>query len=256
MPALYLGHGAPALLDDPIWPTQLAEWANDLPRPKAILIVSAHWEEAPLTLAATTQVPLVYDFYGFPRRYYEVTYPAPGAPELANEVRKLVSGLMPTRDDPDRGLDHGAFVPLLMMYPNADIPVLQISMPSEDPRVLLAVGRRLAPLRDQGVLIVGSGFLTHSFEAIRQSMLLGVDAPPSWIGEFDQWAAEVLARKDIDSLLDYRRTAPAVALAHPTVDHFIPLFITLGASLEDGLDSSTRITGFWKANSKRSLEFS
>ncbi len=255
MPALYLGHGAPAVLDDPVWPSQLSAWAADLRRPKAILIVSAHWQEAPLTLAATTQVPLVYDFYGFPRRYYEVTYPAPGAPDLADQVRRLLSDFMPTRDEPDRGLDHGAYVPLLAMYPNADIPVLQISMPSEDPRVLLEIGRRLAPLRDQGVLIVGSGFLTHSFEAIRLSMLLGVDSPPRFIGEFDQWAAEALARKDIDSLLDYRRTAPAAALAHPTVDHFIPLFITLGASLDDGLDSSTRITGFWKANSKRSLEF-
>jgi 4,5-DOPA dioxygenase extradiol len=256
LPALYLGHGAPPLMDDPLWPVQLNQWANDLPRPKHILIVSAHWEEAPLTIGATTQVPLVYDFYGFPRRYYEVTYPSPGAPELADKVRKLVKDLTPTADDPYRGLDHGAYVPLLAMYPEADIPVLQISMPSEDPRVLVEVGKRLAPLRDEGVLILGSGFLTHSFEAIRLSMLTGRETPPSWISEFDAWAAEALARRDIDSLLDYRRTAPAVALAHPTVDHFIPLFIALGASLEDGAAASTRIDGFWMANSKRSIEFS
>jgi 4,5-DOPA dioxygenase extradiol len=255
MPALFVGHGAPALMDDALWPDQLADWARDLPRPQAILTVSAHWEEAPLTIAATRTVPLIYDFYGFPRRYYEVTYPAPGAPELADQVRRLVSDLMPTADDPERGLDHGAYVPLLAMYPNADIPVLQISLPSEDPRVLLEVGRRLTLLRDQGVLIMGSGFLTHSFEAIRLSMMLGRDTPPSWISEFDQWAAEALARKDVDTLLDFRHTAPAAALAHPTVDHFIPLFITLGASLEDGADSTTRIEGYWKANSKRSLEF-
>jgi 4,5-DOPA dioxygenase extradiol len=255
MPALYVSHGAPPLMDDALWPGQLADWARDLPRPKAILTVSAHWEEAPLMIGATHTVPLVYDFYGFPRRYYEVTYPAPGAPELAEQIRRLVADLTPTANDPERGLDHGAYVPLLAMYPEADIPVLQISLPSEDPRTLLEVGRRLAPLRDQGVLIMGSGFLTHSFEAIRLSMRLGTETPPSWIGEFDHWAAEVLARQDIDALLDYQRTAPAVALAHPTVDHFIPLFIALGASLEDGAASTTRIEGYWKANSKRSLEF-
>jgi 4,5-DOPA dioxygenase extradiol len=256
MPTLYLGHGAPPLMDDPLWPRQLERWARDLPRPTAILIVSAHWEEAPLTIGATRTVPLVHDFYGFPRRYYEVTYPAPGAPDLAGQVRRLVADLTPTADDPERGLDHGAYVPLLAMYPATDIPVLQISMPSEDPRVLLEVGRRLAPLRDQGVLIIGSGFLTHSFEAIRLSMLTGREGPPSWIGEFDNWAAEALAAADVDGLLDYRRRAPAVALAHPTVDHFIPLFVALGASLDDGAASTTRIDGYWKANSKRSLEFS
>lgn len=255
MPTLYMGHGAPALMDDPVWPAQLAAWGQDLPRPKAILIVSAHWEEMPLMIGATSSVPLIYDFYGFPRRYYEVTYPAPGAPELAEQVRRLVGDFVPVAHDPERGLDHGAYVPLLAMYPRADIPVLQISMPSEDPRVLLEIGRRLAPLREQGVLIVGSGFLTHSFEAIRIAMLTGAEGPVSWIAEFDQWAAEALARQDIDSLLDYRRTAPAVALAHPTVDHFIPLFIALGASLEHGARGETRIDGFWKANSKRSLEF-
>src|SRR4051812_28965023 len=202
MPALYVGHGAPALMDDALWPGQLAAWAADLPRPRAIVIVSAHWEEAPLMIGATRTVPLIYDFYGFPRRYYEVTYPSPGAPDLAAQVRALVSDLVPTADDPERGLDHGAYVPLLAMYPLADVPVLQISMPSEDPRLLLEVGRRLAPLRDQGVLIVGSGFLTHSFEAIRIAMMTGQEGPLSWISEFDQWAAEALARQDIDALLN------------------------------------------------------
>jgi 4,5-DOPA dioxygenase extradiol len=255
MPAIYLGHGAPPLMDDPLWPVQLKDWATSLPKPKSILVVSAHWEEAPLTIGATTPVPLVYDFYGFPRRYYEVTYPSPGAPELAQQVRKLVSDLTPTADDPTRGLDHGAYVPLLAMYPEADVPVLQISMPSLNSRALLEVGRRLAPLRDEGVLIMGSGFLTHSFDAIRLSMITGREEPPNWIDEFDQWAAEALARRDVDQLLDYRRTAPAVALAHPTVDHFVPLFVALGASVDEGAASNTRIDGFWMANSKRSIEF-
>jgi 4,5-DOPA dioxygenase extradiol len=113
MPALYLSHGAPPLADDPAWPAELAAWSRDLPKPKAILVISAHWEEAPLALGATTTVPLVYDFWGFPERYYQVTYAAPGAPELAGKVRKLLrSAATPVLDVPDRGLDHGAHVPL------------------------------------------------------------------------------------------------------------------------------------------------
>ena len=121
-PALYLGHGAPPLVDDPVWPGELAQWAKDLPKPKAILVVSAHWEESPLTIGATTPVPLVYDFYGFPEKYYRVTYPQPGAPWLAERVRQLIGKSTPTADEPLRGLDHGAYVPLTVMYPEAEIP--------------------------------------------------------------------------------------------------------------------------------------
>ena len=154
--------------------------------------------------------------------------------------------------DENRGLDHGAYVPLTVMYPNADIPVLQISLPSANPRVLLEVGRRLAPLRDEGVLIMGSGVMTHSFDAIRRSRQ---GAPiPNALLEFDAWAAEALARKDLDTLVNYRRTAPALSYAHPTVDHFVPLFIALGASLDDGGEARTQIDGYWMANSKRSVE--
>jgi 4,5-DOPA dioxygenase extradiol len=121
-------------------------------------------------------------------------------------------------------------------------------MPSEDPRVLVEVGRRLAPLRDEGVLIMGSGFMTHSFAAMRESEL------PAAIREFDGWAAGALARRDLDSLLEYRRTAPAARYAHPTVDHFVPLFVALGASLESGAEARTAIDGYWFSNSKRSIE--
>jgi len=254
MPAVYLAHGAPPLLDDPIWPGELAEWGKRLPRPKAILVVSAHWESAPVTIGATTPVPLVYDFYGFPARYYEMTYAAPGAPWLAERVRKLLSDVSPTADEPTRGLDHGAYMPLLAMYPEADVPVLQISMPSEDPRMLMEIGRRLAPLRDEGVLIMGSGFLTHSFDAARLAVQ-GGPAVVRAVAEFDQWAAEALAHRDIDALLDYRHTAPALQYAHPRVDHFVPLFIALGASIEDGALADTQIEGFWLGNSKRSIQF-
>jgi len=254
MPALFLGHGAPPLVDDPIWPVQLAEWSARLPRPKAILVVSAHWEEAPVTLGATTPVPLVYDFWGFPEKYYRVTYPAPGAPELAQRIRQLLGTETFVAQDPTRGLDHGAYVPLTVMYPDADVPVLQMSMPSEDPHVLLEVGWRLAPLRDEGVLIMGSGFMTHSFDAIRR-MRMGVPGVPNALVEFDAWAAEALARRDLDTLLDYRTTAPGLAYAHPTVDHFVPLFIALGASLDADAVSRTAVDGYWMANSKRSLQF-
>src|SRR5215472_1374726 len=142
MPAIYLSHGAPPLADDALWTGQLATWSAALPRPASVLMVSAHWEAAPLALGATRTVPLVYDFWGFPERYYQVTYPAPGAPGLAQDVRKLLRAAnMPITDLPDRGLDHGAYVPLVEMYPQADVPVLQISMPSLDPKELFEIGR-------------------------------------------------------------------------------------------------------------------
>ena len=248
LPAVYLSHGAPPLIDDPIWSRELVDWGERLGRPSAILVVSAHWESAPLTIGATRTVPLVYDFYGFPRRYYEITYPSPGAPELAERVRRLAGELTPVAEDPDRGLDHGAYTPLLFMYPRADVPVLQISMPSEDPLALIEIGRRLAPLRDEGVLIMGSGFMTHSFA------VFGEAAPPAPIREFDAWAEEALARRDLDTLIDFQRTAPAARFAHRTLDHFVPLFVALGASLESGTDATTAIDGFWFNNSKRSVE--
>lgn len=253
LPALYLGHGAPPLVDDPVWPGELARWSSELARPKAILVVSAHWEESPLTIGATRPVPLVYDFYGFPEKYYRVTYPAPGAPWLADRVRQLVGPDTAVADEPARGLDHGAYVPLTVMYPDADVPVLQISMPSLDAAELLALGRKLAPLRDEGVLIMGSGFMTHGLPFLRD---FRTDAPPpSWSKEFDAWAAETLAKGDVDALLDYRRRAPGLPYAHPTVDHFVPLFVALGASLEQVDRGRTVIDGYFLGLSKRSLQF-
>lgn len=253
MPVLYISHGAPPLADHPTWPKQLAAWSRDLPKPKAILIVSAHWESAPLTIGATRPVPLVYDFYGFPERYYRVRYPAPGAPELAQRVRQLLSGAdLPVRDDPARGLDHGAYVPLVEMYPDADIPVLQISMPSLDPVVLLEVGRRLGPLRDEGVLIIGSGFMTHNLRLARFGA--GEQVPPSWSAEFDAWANESVGSREIDALLDFEHKAPAARMAHPTTDHFVPLFVSLGAVLDKPYESRSVIDGYEWGLSKRSFE--
>jgi len=254
MPVLYLSHGAPPLADDRVWTRELASWSADLPKPAAILIVSAHWENAPLTLGATTTVPLIYDFWGFPDRYYSVTYAAPGAPALAESVRKLLAGPgMSVHDDPDRGLDHGAYVPLVEMYPEADVPVLQISMPSLDPTVLMEVGRRLAPLRDEGVLIIGSGFFTHNLSAI--TMADPAVAAPGWSAEFDGWGQETLAARDFDALADFLHKAPSGRLAHPRTEHFAPLFVSIGASLDSPDAPRSVIDGYWYGLSKRSVQF-
>ncbi len=253
MPALYLSHGAPPLVDDALWVSELAAWAKGLPKPKAILVVSAHWESAPLTIGSTTTgTPLTYDFGGFARKYYEVTYRSPGAPDLA----KLVADLMPDNEqvahDEGRGLDHGAYVPLTVMYPDADVPVLQISMPTLDPERLLHLGERLRPLRDQGVLIIGSGFTTHGLPFLRDPSPRA--QAPGWSAEFDAWAAERLSAGDVDGLIDFRSKAPGMPYAHPTIEHFAPLFVTLGASSEPDQIPQQVIDGFWMGLSKRSLQ--
>jgi 4,5-DOPA dioxygenase extradiol len=251
MPALYIGHGAPPLLDDPVWSGQLADWARDLPRPKAILIVSAHWESAPVMLSATAPgTPLVYDFGGFPQKYYEMTYETPDAAALAARVTAMLPGEV--HQHASRGLDHGAWVPLKIMYPAGDIPVLQMSLPTQDPGRLLELGRRLRPLRDEGVLVIGSGFLTHGLPFLREWR---IDAEaPGWSRDFDAWAAEALARGDVDLLASYRAKAPGMPYAHPTVEHFTPLFVTLGAATDPEAPGDQRIDGYWMGLAKRSLQ--
>ncbi|GAA0472547.1 dioxygenase [Paractinoplanes deccanensis] len=251
MPALFLSHGAPPLVDDARWVSQLRDLAAGLPRPRAILMASAHWESAPLMLGATEPAPLVYDFGGFERKYYEVTYPAPGAPELATRVE----GLMPDTERvarTNRGLDHGAYVPLTVMYPDADIPVLQMSLPTLEPDALLEIGRRLAPLRDEGVLIIGSGFTTHGLPFLRDWRPDA--AAPGWSREFDAWAAEALARGAVDELAAFRDRAPGMPYAHPTIEHFAPMFLTLGASDDPERAPEQPIDGFWMGLAKRSFQ--
>jgi 4,5-DOPA dioxygenase extradiol len=250
MPALYIGHGAPPLLDDPLWSGQLARWAQDLPRPQAILVVSAHWESAPVMLSAN-QAPVVYDFGGFAPRYYQMTYESPDASALAQRVAAMMPATEPVHQHPSRGLDHGAWVPLTIMYPEADIPVLQMSLPTQDPYRLLAIGARLASLRDEGVLVIGSGFLTHGLPFLTD---FRIDAKaPSWSVEFDAWAAEALSRGDVEELASYRDRAPGMPYAHPTVEHYTPLFITLGAATDPGAPGDQVIDGYWMGLSKRSL---
>ncbi|WP_232678204.1 dioxygenase [Nocardioides sp. R-C-SC26] len=251
IPALYIGHGAPPLLDDPIWSGELAAWARDLPHPRAILIVSAHWESAPVMLTASG-APLVYDFGGFDPKYFQMTYATPDSTSLARRIAAMMPAGEPVHQHTSRGLDHGAWVPLKIMYPDADIPVVQMSLPTSDPVRLLALGERLRPLRDEGVLIVGSGFLTHGLPFLRD---WSIDAAaPGWSSDFDAWAAEALARGDVDALADFRHQAPGLPYAHPTVEHLTPLFVTLGAASDPTSPGEQRIDGFWMGLSKRSLQ--
>ncbi len=254
LPALFLGHGAPPLFDDPLWIRQLFDWSQSLPTPRAILMISAHWEQAPLRLSATgAAVPLVYDFAGFAQRYFTMTYPTPDAAWLAGRVASLMPSDEPVHQDPDRGLDHGAWVPLKIMYPYADVPVLQLSIPTHDPARLLELGRRLRPLRHEGVLIIGSGFMTHGLPYLGHREFVD-NVVPTWSSEFDLWAADALAAGDLDTLADYRNRAPGMPYAHPTVEHFIPLFLTLGAATDPGRPVETTIEGYKFGLAKRSFE--
>jgi 4,5-DOPA dioxygenase extradiol len=250
MPVLFQAHGAPPLLDDPGWINELAAWGKALPRPVAIVTVSAHWEERPLSIGATEPLPLIYDFYNFPERFYRLQYPSPGAPAVAQRIRELLAAAsISCVDEPARGLDHGAYIPLMCMYPAADIPVLQISLPSEQPAELWAVGQALAPLRAEGVLLIGSGFITHNLRA------LSLRQTPAWASDFDSWTADVLARRDVDALFDYRQRAPGVRESLPTHEHFVPLIVAAGAAADASIQFP--ITGWWwgGAMTRRSVQF-
>ena len=252
LPALYISHGAPPLFEDTPWMEALFGWATSLPKPRAILIVSAHWESAPLSLSASAaHTDLVYDFGGFDPMYYRMRYDTPDASELAGMVTAAVPDGDTVHEHTSRGLDHGAWVPLKVMYPDADVPVLQLSLPTQDPQRLLDLGARLRVLRDEGVLVIGSGFMTHGlpFVDFRRP-----DIVPGWSRDFDEWAAAALQRGDIEELSRYRSGAPGMPYAHPTVDHYIPLFITLGAATDPEASVKTTIEGWMYGLSKRSFE--
>lgn len=251
LPTLFVGHGAPTLAVDPIRGMQVASISRSIPRPTSILAISAHWETRAPTIGAVQQRPLVYDFTGFPEALYHSRYPSPAATELSRRVEHLLRGFNVARA-PERGLDHGVWVPLLHMYPTADIPVLQLSLPGRLASIeLLKIGAALAPLRAEGVLIMGSGSLTHN---LRLSRYEDPDPPPAWAVEFDQWVEGVLQRWDIDALADYRRRAPALHVAHPTEEHFLPLLVAAGAATVTRPNVRFPVTGFeHRALSRRSV---
>jgi 4,5-DOPA dioxygenase extradiol len=228
-PTLFISHGAPTLAIEPgqIGP-RLAALAKDLPRPRAILVASAHWFSRGVEVMTHPRPVTVHDFGGFPPELYRIRYPAPGAPDVAREViAELRNAGIAARGNDQQGFDHGTWVPLLHMYPGADIPVIQISLGAHDgPEETFRLGQALAAIRNRGVLVIGSGSLTHNLHEFR----IGVTAVAPYIGEFSGWIRQTLQQNDLESLLDYRRRAPHAVRAHPTEDHLLPLFFALGAA--------------------------
>ena len=228
LPSVFVSHGAPTLpLEDIPARTFLEGLGRELGRPEAVLCVSAHWETVDPVLSLAEAPETIHDFYGFPDALYRLTYPAPGAPDLAGRATALLadSGLdaVPVEG---RGLDHGAWVPLLLMYPEAEVPVTQLSVQTADgPAAHVALGRALQPLRAEGVLILGSGGAVHNLREWRA----GETVVPGWAQGFDDWLAEKVEAGAVADLVDYRTRAPEGARAHPTEEHFLPLFVALGA---------------------------
>lgn len=233
-PAVFVSHGAPTLaLETGTTRGFLADLGAELPAPRAILVLSAHWESAVPAVSMAERPETIHDFYGFPRALYEMRYPAPGAPQLAQQVRELLGNAGLAADVvPDRGLDHGAWVPLMLMYPQADIPVTQLALQTAlGPAHHLRLGEALRPLRDDGVLILASGSVTHNLREFGRHDYAG--PPPDWVSGFNDWLAQGLVAADRESLLDYRSRAPHAARNHPTEEHLLPLFAALGAATPD-----------------------
>jgi 4,5-DOPA dioxygenase extradiol len=212
----------------------LQELGKTLDRPKAIVVVSAHWETRGGPAVSLAQRPeTIHDFGGFPRALFEMQYPAPGAPDAAQRAAALLEAQgIPVSRSAERGLDHGAWVPLRLMYPDADIPVTQLSVVrGASPAAHEALGQALAALRNEGVLVVGSGSLTHNLYEFRGQ---GIDAPvPNWVSEFEAWMKARLENSDRAALLDYRRVAAFAVQNHPTEEHLLPLFVAMGAAGAD-----------------------
>jgi 4,5-DOPA dioxygenase extradiol len=235
LPSLYISHGSPmtALHPGQVG-VRLAELAAALPRPKAVVIATAHWLAHKPSVGGAAKPETIHDFYGFPRELFEIQYPAPGAPAVAAQVMQLLehANLSPALDA-THGLDHGAWVPLRLLYPHADIPVVPISIqPNLGPAHTYAVGQALAPLREEGVLIIGSGSITHNLHDFRAGYSKEHEAP--YVRPFISWIEQKMLAGDVEALLDYRKQAPFAERAHPTDEHLLPLYVALGAAGERG----------------------
>ena len=229
LPAVFVSHGAPTFAIEPgLAGAQLRALGRALGQPKAILVVSPHWMTRGVEITATAHPETVHDFGGFPRALYAIQYPAPGSPELAVQAQEaLLSRGIAASLDTRRGLDHGAWVPLLHMYPEADVPVAQVSIPFDtDEAKALALGRALAPLASEGVLIVGSGSLTHNLYEFR----MGDAKEASYAREFSEWIRQAVVQGDTDRLVAALEQAPHASRAHPTTEHFLPLLVAAGAA--------------------------
>ncbi|HEX7968070.1 MAG TPA: class III extradiol ring-cleavage dioxygenase [Stellaceae bacterium] len=228
LPSLFVSHGAPTLALDAGETGAAWQWcARSLPRPKAVLCISAHWTTADPAVSGPAHNDTIHDFYGFPAPLYQIAYPVPGDPALAERVSGLLAAAgMRAGIDRTRGLDHGAWVPLRLMYPEADVPTVQLSVqPGRDAAWHYRMGAALEPLRAEGVLILGSGGAVHNLRSVAWE---GGPAP-AWAQDFDEWLATALAEGREAELLDWQR-APHARQAQPTDEHFLPLFVAWGAA--------------------------
>lgn len=235
LPTVFISHGSPMHALEAGASATGRAWRSlgaRLPRPRAILIASAHWETGQPALTGAERPETIHDFYNFPPPLYEIRYPAPGAPEIARRARQLLAAAgFAASIDPQRGLDHGAWTPLLYAYPEADVPVAQVSVQTAlGPRHHLALGAALAPLSHEGVLILGSGHLTHNLRELRSVRETGSGRAEPYVAEFQAWVRECIEAHDYDRLADYRRLSPAGVRAHPSEEHFLPLFVAVGAA--------------------------
>ncbi len=232
LPTLFISHGSPMLAVEPgVYGAAWTNIAQALPRPEAILVVSAHWTTRQPVLSAASAPATLHDFGGFPAALYELCYPAPGAPTLAEQVAKLLTEAdIPVGIAPDRGLDHGAWVPLQQMYPEADIPVTQLSVqPELSAEWHMRLGEALRPLREQNVLIMGSGSLTHNLREFHFDEF-NTDVADDYVHAFQDWMHECLQGNDRKALLNWLQEAPQAQRAHPTSEHLLPLFVAYGAA--------------------------
>ncbi|MCB9589456.1 MAG: dioxygenase [Polyangiaceae bacterium] len=261
MPSIFVGHGAPLLAVDAEKGAPLVEWGTVLARefktPRAVLSISAHWTTAgdTLSLGPLTPQPLIYDFSGFPEELYRVKYPAPGGEVISKEVSACLAKLPGVSvKETERGLDHGTWTPLVHLWPKADVPILQLSLPmSWSGKRWFELGQALAPLRDAGVLIMGSGNVTHNLRKVDWRPNAEV---PQWAAEFDSWLEQNLTRFHADELMDYKQRAPALATNHPTEEHWAPLVVVAGAAGQ-GPKVSYPVSGWeFGSLSRRSVQFS
>lgn len=224
LPSLFVSHGSPTVLIEKDSPGRafLAQLGNQIERPKSILIVSAHWETQSPTVTGAGVLETIHDFYGFPNELFQMTYPAEGAAGLSQTVQTLLGATL----DEKRGLDHGAWSALKLMYPDADIPVVQLSLQSHLPaQYHFEIGKKLAGLRKDGVLIVGSGAATHNLRALKWYDR----KPDAWASDYEDWLVKAVEEQDHDALLEARQRAPHYRMAHPVDEHWLPFYVAMGA---------------------------
>ncbi|MBP2630162.1 MAG: ygiD [Firmicutes bacterium] len=231
MPALFIGHGSPMnIIEENNYTHSLVQLAKKLPKPTAILVISAHWQTRNTYITASALPPTIYDFYGFPKELYQASYPCPGSVKIAKRVQELMQGEV--SGDPDRGIDHAGWAVLKHMYPHADIPTLQLSLDiKKSPQEHYELGKKLARLREEGVLIIGSGNIVHNLSQLDFSSLDSTNVYP-WAANFDQTIAELLVARNHESLIDYEKL-PYAKIALPTDEHYLPMLYIIAMQEEN-----------------------